>query len=136
LYFYRVLYGVQSKYDMMIINNHIENYVSFYKLFEELIHDKKVINYLTKLYLLWFVIVIPINIVGVKKLSKKEKFAELKLVLSEHKARNVYKNISKHARINFKFKLLAFVISTKSTFMLNLLANTMLFTRQRLKLSN
>jgi hypothetical protein len=76
------------------------------------------------------------NIVGIKKISKKEKFTKLKLILSEHEAQSIYKKVSKHARIDFKFKLFALVIRTKSSFILYLFSSTILFARQKLKLSN
>ncbi len=136
LYNYRVLYGIQSKYDPLIIDNHIENFMSFYRLFENSMNDIKVQKYVLKLYLLWFVIVVPINIVGVNKLDKNEKLTLLNFVLSNHKAYKQYKEVASMTNLGGRYNILTYIVRKRSSVLLYVFSKSILFLRKVFRLSS
>jgi glycosyltransferase involved in cell wall biosynthesis len=73
LYNYRVLYGSAGKYDILMLENHINNYQMLLGFLDYPNIKKETGMYLFKIFVLWFVIVIPLNIVGNKKLDLKSK---------------------------------------------------------------
>jgi len=135
LYNYRVLYNVSSKYDPMIIENHIQNYIQFNNLFTDCQRNVIVQNYMAKLYLLWFTIVIPINISGNKKLSINEKIKEFKRLFENNPAKEIYLN-KKRINLKGKFKFLSFVYSINSPILLFFFSSMLQKVRSKLNLTN
>jgi glycosyltransferase involved in cell wall biosynthesis len=134
-YNYRVLYNVTNKYDKSIIENHINNYVLFNNLFINCNDNKLVQNYLAKLYLLWFIIVIPINISGNSKISFTDKIEEFKKIFQNHNAKEIYLQKSKK-NLEIKYKFLSFLYFFNSPLILLFFSSMLQKVRSKLNLTN
>ena len=82
LHNYHVVYNASHKYDKFIIENHTENYASLFELLSSKDLNKSVVTnsnkYLKRTFVLWFGIVVPMNIVNNKDLSIAQKRTYLK----------------------------------------------------------
>lgn len=134
-YNYRVIYNDSNKYDQSIIENHINNYVLFNDLFINYNDNMMVQNYLAKLYLMWFMIVIPINISGNKKMSFSDKINEFKRIFQNHDAKNIYSKINKK-NLEFKYRVLSYVHLLNSPFILLILSTLIQRIRAKFNLTN
>jgi glycosyltransferase involved in cell wall biosynthesis len=135
LYNYRVLYNVSSKYDPFLIDNHIENYVQCQNLFRDCLTHTSVQDYLAKLYLLWFTIVIPINIAANTKLSLVDKKIEIKRLFSPNHAKEFYYMTNKK-NLTGKFKLLSFIYNLNSPSLLFMFSIFLQKVRYKFNLTN
>jgi glycosyltransferase involved in cell wall biosynthesis len=135
LYNYRVLYDISSKYDSLIIENHNENYIQFYNLFKDCAHIFSVQNYLVKLYVLWFTLVIPINISSNKKLSRIEKKIEFKRLFQSQEAREIYLKFNNN-NLTGRYKILCLIYSLNSPFLLFVFSSIIQKVRNKFNLTN
>lgn len=74
---YRQLFNVSRKFDENIIENHIDNFFSFKKIFDQT-PDRSFYVYLDKIFSWWFFIVIPLTVSSYSNLGRKEKIDMLK----------------------------------------------------------
>lgn len=88
MYNYRILIGVSNKFDQYIVENHVENYDNLRQFFKSSCNESTAIDsYLSKLFVLWFVLVIPLNISNVFGLSYKHKTELLRKLISNSQIR-------------------------------------------------
>lgn len=135
LYNYRVLYGIASKYDPSIIDNHIENYISFYNLFKVDFNKKIVQEYLYKLAMLWFVVVVPINISSCKHFSVKIKRSYFKKVLLNSDINSILMQIEFKPK-TIKYFVYNLIFMAKSSTLLLIFSSFLLYIRTKFKLTN
>jgi len=129
-YNYRVTYGSRAKFDPEIIENHIENYnniLSFFGIEGE--ENKTIQDFLLKLAVLWFLIVIPLNISNTKKLSRKEKLLWLRKL---YYSKSINEWLLKNGFINksIKEKFLIFIFRLHLPYLLYITARLLSFLRR------
>lgn len=122
LYYYRQVYDAEKKFDIKLLDNLIENYGLIVTLFSssapgrtDIIH-----KYLTKLFVLFFFIVIPINVSSSKSLNFKKKISFCKELLNNVMLLNWRKQL-KFNQIKFSNRLLFYIYDIKSPVILLLL---------------
>jgi hypothetical protein len=109
--------------------------VLFNNLFINCNDNKLVQNYLAKLYLLWFIIVIPINISGNSKISFTDKIEEFKKIFQNHNAKEIYLQKSKK-NLEIKYKFLSFLYFFNSPLILLFFSSMLQKVRSKLNLTN
>ncbi|HSV87901.1 MAG TPA: glycosyltransferase [Bacteroidales bacterium] len=135
LYNYRVLYGSKNKFDHDIIKNHMENFERIHALFGESEQQTKVTKkYLKNLAILWFLMVIPLNISNTLLLTKKEKITQIKLLYSS-KIISGWLSTRGIPSVGPMGKLLVFIYSLKFPILLIFTARFLSFLRRNLNLT-
>ncbi|MGV3461102.1 MAG: glycosyltransferase family 2 protein [Flavobacterium sp.] len=81
-YYHYLIASNTNKSDPELIPNHILNFKKLYNLFYSK-GDSKKLNYIFKVFMLWFFYVVPANIVGDKKASMKEKVNQLRVLMDD-----------------------------------------------------
>lgn len=79
-YYHYLIASNTNKSDPELIPNHILNFNKLYSLFHKE-GDTKKLNYIFKVFMLWFFYVVPANIVGDKKASAKDNIGQLKTLM-------------------------------------------------------
>jgi glycosyltransferase involved in cell wall biosynthesis len=135
LYNYRVLYNISNKYDQNIVRNHIDNYLNFCDLFKAHLHEKRLQIYAYKLFILWFVVVVPINISLNKNLSLKEKKLELNKIFLNTQLSSIFNSLENKPK-SLKYFTYDLVYTRKSPLLLFLFSFTLGKVRRIFKLTN
>ena len=137
LYNYRIIYNVLSKFDENIIKNHITNFELLLSLFKRNVEKKEseFDFYLSNIFVLWFTIVIPINIVSNKKISLKEKIQYFEELLINSRLVK-YSNILDFSKLTFKKKIIFYIYKNSGKYTLFLLSRILVFLRTKLNFSN
>lgn len=135
-YNYRIIYGSQNKFDFNIINNHLFNYRKAFLFFgNKPSFNKKTKEYLLKLALLWFLLVIPLNIVNTKKLKKDEKLNLLKGILTSPELKGWLLSFQESG-LDIKNRILLKIYKIGQPQLLFMSAKILSLLRRTLKLSN
>lgn len=100
---YRIIMGTGKKFDLKLIQNHLESFSSL----KTLLNDNSLSSekYLKKIFSVWFFKVIPINIAADRTKSKEEKINSLKNLILDIDFLNFLQNIDK-ASIGYFDKLM------------------------------
>ena len=95
MYNYRILIGISNKYDHYLIENHLENYEKLNQFFKSSSKvNTGIERFLGKLFVLWFILVIPLNISNTLTLSKKRKKELLSRLISNVQIKKWSKEIN------------------------------------------
>ena len=135
-YNYRIVYGSSAKFDPEITKNHTENYKHILSFFGKTASENKATQrFLLRLAVLWFLIVIPLNISKTSTLNRKEKITWLRQL---HNSNNIKEWLLKSRGITkgFKEKILLFIYRLNSPYLLYITARFLSFLRRNFNLSS
>lgn len=135
-YNYRVIYGTQNKFDTDIINNHLFNYRKVLLFFGDKSSSNVQRNeFLLRLAILWFLLVIPLNIINTNKLKKYEKLNLLKVILTSVELKDWLISF-RGSDLDLKNRILLKIYRTGQPQLLFVSAKILSLMRRTLKLSN
>ena len=138
LHNYHVMYNASHKYDKFIIENHTENYASLFKLLSTKDANKSITTnsdkYLKRTFVLWFGIVVPMNIVSNKELSITQKRTYLKSLYSQEQF-GMWLKYLRNIKVSKKDETIYKVVSTKNIAIIMLFIKTLTSLRRKLNLT-
>lgn len=116
LHNYNVAYNTSHKYDQQIIENHLENYSSLFSFLNNSdgATDSNSQRYLKRMLVLWFGLVIPMNIVNAKEMSSRDKRLYLNTLLSNNEF-EIWMKYLKSVKLSAKNEVIFKILSTQNT---------------------
>jgi glycosyltransferase involved in cell wall biosynthesis len=138
LHNYHVVYNASHKYDKYIIENHCKNYASLFELLLNKDTNKSLNSnankYLKRIFVLWFGIVVPMNIVSNSDLSIAEKRSYLiSLYFQDQFA--VWLKYLRKITVSKRDELIFKVVITKNVFVIILFIKVLTSLRRKLNLT-
>ena len=138
LHNYHVVYNASHKYDKFIIENHTENYASLFELLSNKDANKSIQTnsnkYLKRTFVLWFGIVVPMNIVSNKDLSIAQKRTYLKSLYYQDQF-TIWLKYLKNIKVSKKDETIFKVVKTKNISIIILFIKTLTSLRRKLNLT-
>lgn len=138
LHNYHVVYNASHKYDKFIIENHTENYASLFELLSNKDANKSIQTnsnkYLKRTFVLWFGIVVPMNIVSNKDLSIAQKRTYLKSLYFQDQF-TIWLKYLNNITVSKKDETIFKVVKTKNISIIILFIKTLTSLRRKLNLT-
>ena len=113
-YYHYNAFTSASKFDAAIFENHMLLYNRLCSLFENWMEKKANFRYAIKLFLVWFGYVVPANIVGAEKLSRAEKFSQIKTMISHPDFKRYMELFKDEENLSMQSKLYLKVLNSRS----------------------
>ncbi|MGV8995271.1 MAG: glycosyltransferase family 2 protein [Flavobacterium sp.] len=138
LHNYHVVYNASHKYDKFIIENHTENYASLFELLSNKDANKSIHTnsnkYLKRTFVLWFGIVVPMNIVSNKDLSIGQKRTYLQSLYYQDQF-TIWLKYLNNITVSKKDETIFKVVKTKNISIIILFIKTLTSLRRKLNLT-
>lgn len=138
LHNYHVVYNASHKYDKFIIENHTENYASLFELLSNKDGNISIQTnsnkYLKRTFVLWFGIVVPMNIVNNKDLSIAQKRTYLKSLYFQDQF-TFWLKFLKNIKVSKKDETIFRVVTTKNISIIILFIKILTSLRRKLNLT-